>query len=65
MSDEQRKAQELAVLRALDEAELQDLPVIADLDIGHTDPILTLPYGATARIECQTSSVTILDAGVT
>jgi muramoyltetrapeptide carboxypeptidase LdcA involved in peptidoglycan recycling len=65
ISDDQRKAQELAVLRALDEAELQDLPVIADLDIGHTDPILTLPYGATARIECQSPSVTILDAGVT
>lgn len=64
LSEEQRRAQERAVLRVLDEAELKDLPVIADLDIGHTDPILTLPYGATARIECNPPSVIILDAGV-
>lgn len=64
MSDEQRLAQERAILRALDEQGLHDLPVIADLDIGHTDPILTLPYGATARIECCVPRVDVLAPGV-
>jgi len=64
MSDAQKKAQEAALLRALDEVGLHDLPVITDIDIGHTDPILTIPYGAVATLNCEPASVTILEAGV-
>lgn len=64
MTDAQRIAQGLSIMRALDEVGLNTLPVIADLDIGHTDPILTLPYGAVAEIECATSTVRILEAAV-
>lgn len=64
LSDEQRLAQERAILRVLDEQGLQHLPVLADLDIGHTDPILTLPYGASTKVECSPPRVTVLEAGV-
>jgi muramoyltetrapeptide carboxypeptidase LdcA involved in peptidoglycan recycling len=53
-----------AVLGALDEAGLDTLPVIANLDFGHTDPYFTIPYGVTAEIDCTTASVTVLEAGV-
>ena len=59
MDAEGRRAQEAAVLSALAEWGLTDLPVIGDLDIGHTDPIVTLPYGAEAVIDCETGVVTV------
>jgi len=64
MTEAQRIAQGDAVLRALREFDLGDLPVVADLDIGHTDPILTLPFGAMAELDCDAPSVHILDAAV-
>jgi len=65
MDAAQRAAQHDAVLKALDESGLTDLPVLADLDFGHTDPILTLPYGASAEIDCAAATLRILDAAVT
>jgi hypothetical protein len=40
------------------------LPVLAELDFGHTDPITTLPYGAVAQIDCSLARLTILETGV-
>ncbi|OSP55288.1 LD-carboxypeptidase [Pseudoruegeria sp. SK021] len=65
MTDLERKAQKAAVRRGLAEAGLSDMPVLADLDIGHTDPILTLPYGARVEINADTTCIRLLDAGVT
>ena len=31
--------------------ELKDMPVIANVDFGHTSPILTIPLGGFAKIE--------------
>jgi muramoyltetrapeptide carboxypeptidase LdcA involved in peptidoglycan recycling len=59
-----RKEQETVVVRALAEAGLQQLPVLAELDFGHTDPITTLPYGVMAEIDCVASRLRILEAGV-
>lgn len=52
-------AQETAVLEALDEWGLGALPVVANLDFGHTDPIVTLPYGAEAVVDCADGTVEI------
>lgn len=59
-----RQEQERTVVRALDEAGLQHLPVLAELDFGHTDPIATLPYGVMAEIDCARSRLSILEPGV-
>lgn len=64
MDERGHKAQKQAVLQVLDEAGLRHLPVLADLDIGHTDPIATLPYGVEAEIDCGRATLTILDAAV-
>lgn len=60
--DYQRGLEE-AVLDILQEAGLEDLPVLSGLDFGHTQPMLTLPYAAVAEIDCAAASVTVLDAG--
>lgn len=55
-----RRDQEAAVVRVLNEAGLPHLPVLAELDFGHTDPIATLPYGAMGEIDCARSRLSIL-----
>src|SRR5690606_14415430 len=58
----QRELEE-AVTDILREAGLEHLPVLSGLDFGHTQPMLTLPYGAVAEIDCASASLSILDAG--
>lgn len=55
---------EAAILQVLAEAGRIDLPVLAGLDFGHTQPMLTLPYGVQARIDCAAATLTILESGV-
>lgn len=55
---------EAAAVAVLREAGLDDLPVLAGLDFGHTQPMLTLPYGTDARIDCAAATLTILEPGV-
>jgi len=62
--DSYQQAIETAVLDVLAEAGRSDLPVLAGHDFGHTQPMLTLPYGVQARIDCDTATLSILDPGV-
>lgn len=52
------------VRRVLAEFDRSDLPVVANLDIGHTSPQLTLPVGCRARIDPSARTVVVLEAGV-
>ena len=64
MTDDQREAQYQAIIRVLAESDLANLPVLADMDIGHTDPILTLPMGVFAEIDCEARSLSLVEAAV-
>ncbi len=55
---------EETLITALAEAGLTDLPVLSGLDFGHTQPMLTLPYGVQAQIDCTSGRMSILEAGV-
>ncbi len=39
--------------------ELEDIPVISDVDFGHTTPMATFPIGGTAKISAEAGSVSI------
>ena len=39
----------------------QNLPVVANFDIGHTDPQLILPLGVKAEIDCQNKKVNLVE----
>ncbi|RNA61419.1 LD-carboxypeptidase [Chryseobacterium nematophagum] len=41
-----------------------DMPVLTRLDFGHTDPMMTLPYGAVAEINTHTWEFAILESCV-
>ncbi|WP_246694769.1 LD-carboxypeptidase [Methylobacterium sp. WL6] len=55
-------AYDAAILQALDEAGLTALPVLSNLDFGHTDPIFTLPYGVQAEIDCECAQLRIVES---
>lgn len=60
-SPEDEEKWEKWVLRAV---EGFDFPVLAGVDVGHTDPMLTLPLGAEARLDSGSDSWEILEPGV-
>ena len=41
--------------------EAADLPVLANVDCGHTDPMLTLPIGASARLDAGAREFELLE----
>ncbi len=59
------EAYDKAILEVIrDEENRSDLAVVTGLDFGHTDPIMTLPIGITAEIDCDNQVITILENAV-
>ena len=44
---------------------LSELPIVSNMDFGHTEPKLVLPYGALTRIDCDRETITIAENAVT
>ncbi|MEV4757407.1 S66 peptidase family protein [Micromonospora sp. NPDC049559] len=53
-----RAAQRAAVLRALAEY-APDAVVVLDLDVGHTDPQLIIPYGGFVRVDAEARRISV------
>ncbi|MEL7313127.1 MAG: S66 peptidase family protein [Pseudomonadota bacterium] len=54
-----------ALLQAVrDEFGRDEIPIVTGMDFGHTDPMMTLPFGALAEIDCEAGEVRLLEAGV-
>jgi len=47
-----------------DECGLHDMPILYNVNFGHTAPMCILPYGAVAEINCAQKSFRLLEAGV-
>ena len=43
---------------------LTDLPIITQMDFGHTDPMFVLPYSVLAEIDCERGQLAIVESGV-
>lgn len=62
---EKHSEYDTALLRVVrDELGLIDLPMMTQMDFGHTDPMMVLPYGAQAQIDCDRKTFSILTPGV-
>ena len=53
-----------AIVNVLDEYGLSHLPVLCNASFGHNQPMVTLPYGALAEIDCGKPSFCLLEPGV-
>jgi muramoyltetrapeptide carboxypeptidase LdcA involved in peptidoglycan recycling len=52
------------ILKVLREENLTKLPIITEMDFGHTCPTFTIPYGVQAEIDCTNKKFKILESGV-
>ncbi|RAL14150.1 S66 peptidase family protein [Aspergillus homomorphus CBS 101889] len=41
-----------------------EVPVLMNVDVGHTSPFLTLPFGARVRLDSEADEFVVLEAGV-
>lgn len=46
------------------ELDLEQLPIVTQMDFGHTDPFMTLPIGVQARIDCRAKRIFLLEPAV-
>lgn len=47
-----------------DEEGLIDLPILFNIDCGHTAPMTIIPFGVNVEIDCDNCTFTILESGV-
>jgi len=45
------------------ELNLKDLPIIYNMNFGHTAPMMIIQYGALAEIDCNNNKFSILESG--
>lgn len=53
-----------AIKKVLAEFGLEELPVLLNMNFGHTEPKFCLPFGALAEINCENKTFSILESGV-
>lgn len=53
-----------AVRKVLAEVGREDMPVLGDLDIGHTSPMMTLPLGCRVAVDPGRKSLELLEPAV-
>lgn len=61
---EKRTLEQLLVQVVSEELGRPDLPIVADMDFGHTDPQLILPLGIRAEVDCQQQRIRLLEPPV-
>ncbi|PIC80607.1 LD-carboxypeptidase [Sporosarcina sp. P18a] len=52
------------ILKVMKEYQLDQLPILYNLNFGHTEPKCILPYGALAKIDCVRRTFSIVESGV-
>lgn len=53
------------ILTVMRENGLTNIPILYNMNFGHTEPKCILPYGALAEINCDKATFSILESGVT
>ena len=48
----------------LDQCDGTDFPILANVDVGHTTPMVTIPLNAMVRLNSEKDEFTVLEAGV-
>ena len=54
----------IIIKKILKEFNKEEMPVLYNLNFGHTEPKICLPYGALAEIDCENATLSILENAV-
>lgn len=60
--EEKKKLEEKIVSIVVKEFDKPGLPIVANFDVGHTDPQLVLPLGVKAEIDCGERRVKLIES---
>ncbi|SDI79972.1 S66 family peptidase [Natribacillus halophilus] len=52
------------ILQVMKENDLENLPILYNMNFGHTEPKFILPYGVMAEINCNDKTFSIVESGV-
>lgn len=53
-----------SIMKIVSELKVFDLPIVYNMSFGHNEPMICLPYGAMAEIDCDNKTFSILEPGV-
>lgn len=53
-----------SIMKIISELGLSELPIVYNMSFGHNQPMMCLPYGAMAEIDCDNKTFSILEWGV-
>ena len=53
-----------AICKVMKEFGREDMPILYNVNFGHTEPKICIPYGALAQIDCENITFSILQPGV-
>jgi len=59
--EEKRQLEETIINVVRNEFTNNDLPIVSNFDIGHTDPQLVLPLGVETEIDCKNKSMNLIE----
>ncbi|WP_082234446.1 S66 family peptidase [Halobacillus massiliensis] len=65
MDEEHYEEYKTVIREVMKEFNCEQMPILYNLNFGHTEPKFVLPYGARAEINCAKSTFSILENGVT
>ena len=63
-TDEQKRELDEVAVEVAAEAGRTDLPIISNVDIGHTDPQLIFPLGVEVEVDCDAATIIATEAAV-
>ena len=58
------KEYKAAIVKVMKEYGKENLPIIFNMNFGHTEPKICIPYGAEAKINCNEKSFSIIESAV-
>jgi len=53
-----------SVIQAVREEAGLDIPIVSNMDFGHTDPFLTIPYGLNICIDSEHETIKVTQSAV-
>jgi muramoyltetrapeptide carboxypeptidase LdcA involved in peptidoglycan recycling len=53
-----------SIMAVVTELKFQELPIVYNMTFGHNEPMMCLPFGAMAEVDCDKKTFSILEAGV-
>jgi len=62
--EENYEEYKVVIKKVIKEFGREDLPILYNMNFGHTEPKICLPYGALAEINCDLISFSVLESGV-